>query len=175
VGCATGRHLEHLAARSVKAVGIDIVEPAISLARQHGHDAHLANIWTYRPPRRFRWILLLGNNLGIATNLDRLPLFLRHCRELLTDDGRILVTSVDHRTTEWMAPVEAAYPGDLKLRHRYGAARGPWFPWLYVDAETLTHYAAGEGFTFELLSHCRDSFCGTLSVGSGNPDTSRRS
>src|ERR1700722_14854934 len=53
----------------VPAEGIDINPAAVALGQIYGCNVRLADIWTFRAPHRYRWLLALGNNLGLAGRL----------------------------------------------------------------------------------------------------------
>lgn len=155
VGCATGRHLDALRERGLTGEGIDTCAHAIALARANGHTCHHADIWHYQPARPYDTVLALGGNLGIAGNLPWLEPFLARLRDLLTPAGSLIVTSVDWRHTTQTNPRHAAhaarqraasrYPGEVDLRLRLGEQASSWFPWVWVDPDTLTDIAARLG------------------------------
>ena len=153
VGCATGRHVEALAGRGIAADGIDINPVAVAVARENGCDTEgrdvlQADFWRFMPERRYRWLLALGNNLGIAGRLAGLPLLLQRFAALLVPGGQVLASSVDWNHPA-VIPAGHGYPGEIQMRHRYGGRVGPWFDWLYVAPETLRLHADRAGF------HCR--------------------
>lgn len=155
VGCATGRHLDALRERGLYGEGIDTSAHAVALARANGHTCHHADIWHYRPPRRFDTVLVLGGNLGIAGHLTRLAPFLSHLCDLLTPTGSLIVTSVDWLRTTQTNPRHRAhaaqqrfagrYPGEVELRLRLCEQASSWFPWVWIDPDTLTDTAARIG------------------------------
>jgi SAM-dependent methyltransferase len=151
IGCATGRHLEALGDAGLEAEGIDINPAPVAQARRHGCVAHCADFWTFRPARRYRWLVALGNNLGIAGRLADLPQFLRRLAELLVPGGQVLLSSVD-----------APGFGEMRLRLHYADRRGPWFDWLYVSPDTLAAHAREAGFTYRLVRRFDEVYVAVL-------------
>lgn len=175
IGCATGRHLELLAGRGVEAEGIDILAAATELARRHGCRARVADIWTFRPGRQYRHLLLLGHNIGIPGRLARLVPFLRRLGELLRSDGTVILSGRDWRADSRITATPTAsgtgpgsgYPGDTRLRHHYGSATGPWFDWLDVDPDTLAAQAARAGFCVRFARHGTGRYLAELAKVAG--------
>ncbi|WP_344090822.1 class I SAM-dependent methyltransferase [Streptomyces stramineus] len=168
IGCSTGRHLEHLMARGIDAEGIDLLEPAVEQAVLHGCRVHLADLWTFRPSRAYRHLLLMGNNLGIAGRLARLPALLDRLAGLLAPGGSVLVSGKDQRApgpagaADWSASEGRPYPGDRRIRHLYAGQVGPWFPWLDLDPDTLAARAEEGGFEARIEAGANGLFLATL-------------
>ena len=142
VGCATGRHIEWLTSAGLQAEGIDVNSHAVELAKLSGARVTCADVWQFMPSRRYRWVLALGNNIGIAGRLANLPLLLGHLAGFLLPGGRILLSSVvpDDRDTA-SSSCFPAYSGEMRLRHHYAGRVGDWFEWLYVDPSVLAAHA----------------------------------
>ena len=160
IGCATGRHVEKLGKAGVTAEGIDFNPGAVALGRLYGCAVQHADFWTYRPPHRFRWLLALGNNAGIAGRLTEFPKFLDRLATLLLPDGEVLLSSVDP------GPPTASNrnPGEMRLRHHYAGRRGAWFDWLYVTPETLAAYAREAGFTCRVVHRHGEVYVAVLTL-----------
>jgi len=157
IGCATGRHIETLGKSGLLAEGIDVNLAAVALARLHGCSAQYADFWTFRPARRYRWLLALGNNLGIAGCLANLPQFLDRCAALLAADGAVLLSSVDCGQT-----ASHGNRGEMRLRLHYAGQCGPWFDWLYLTPDTLETYARAAGFTCNVVRRFDDVYVAVL-------------
>ena len=163
IGCATGRHLQALASAGVPAEGIDVNPAAVAIARLHGCAVQQADFWSFSPDRRYRWLVALGNNLGIAGRLAGLPRFLDRCAGLLANGGHLLVSSIDWRHPA-AAPNDGAYPGEMHLRHHYAGLHGPWFDWLYVTPDTLEEHAHTAGFHCEAVHRFADVYVAVLTL-----------
>ncbi|UQI46149.1 class I SAM-dependent methyltransferase [Streptomyces sp. HU2014] len=169
IGCSTGRHLERLMARGIDAEGIDLLEAAVEQAVRHGCRVRLADLWTFHPSRAYRHLLLMGNNIGLAGRLSRLPALLDRLAGLLAPGGSVLVSGKDQRggpdlpgRADWTASGERPYPGDRRIRHLYAGQTGPWFPWLDVDPDTLAARAADRGFETHVEADADGRFLATL-------------
>jgi SAM-dependent methyltransferase len=128
VGCGPGRHLEALAARGVPALGLDISDTAVRLARRRGARAVRGSIWSTAPaPRSWRTVLLLDGTVGLD---GRPAALLRRARELLAPGGRVLVE----------AAAAARRPGPVRLVGAAGASSP--FAWAAVGWDDLDALAA---------------------------------
>jgi len=152
VGCATGRHLKLLQARGLAVYGIDTCPSAVAIARRGGVNCKVADVWRFNTDRRFRTVMALGGNLGIAGRSGRLGSYLRLLSSFLDHGGRILLSSVDWRRSasrhaEFVTrqKEEGRYPGDVRLRLRYGDAVSAWFEWLWADLDLLRNQADAVG------------------------------
>jgi SAM-dependent methyltransferase len=144
VGCCTGRHLEQLAHQGVEALGIDICVGAVDLARRAGLAAEVADVHRYHPPLSMKAVLALGGGLGLAGTRSCTSQLLERLASWLTGDGLLLVSSIDWTATidkhrAWVdAAIDAGrYPGEVRLRLRYGELIGDWFEWVWLDPATL--------------------------------------
>ncbi|MEV5240077.1 class I SAM-dependent methyltransferase [Streptomyces cinnamoneus] len=166
IGCSAGRHLEQLMSRGIEAEGIDLLEPAVEQAVAHGCRAQVADLWTFRPDRPYRHLLLMGNNIGLAGRLSRLPALLDRLAHLLVPGGSVLLSGRDrrgpHDAAAWAAADEHHYPGDVRVRHHYAGRTGPWFHWLDVDPDTLAARAADRGFEARIRAGANDLFIAEL-------------
>ncbi len=155
IGCATGRHIEALMAAGLDVEGIDFNPEAVKLARAYDCPVTQADIWSFTPDRQYRWLLALGNNIGIAGQLGLLPDLLDRFAALLQPGGEVLLSSV---TAADDGPSTGGYPGDTRLRLRFAGQVGEWFDWLYVDPVTLSDYAADAGFSVRLMQDYGDIY-----------------
>lgn len=169
VGCCTGRHLELLADSGVAGYGIDTCAAAIGLARDAGVACEQADAWTYRPAQAVDWVLTLGGNLGIAGSLGKLPRFLGRLAAWLAPGGALVVSSVDWRRSAlqhrgWIASRQAQgrYPGETRLRLRYGLQAGDWFDWLLVDPDALQESCADLGLSVAGLERWGNKYAALL-------------
>ena len=126
VGCGPGRLAGALAGRGRPALGIDISETAVRLARRRGATALRRDVFD-RVPGEGRWhhLLLADGNLGIGGDPARL---LRRCRALLAPGGRL--------------HVEAAAPGTAGWSGAAVAEDGSRLPWACVPVDDLAALAA---------------------------------
>ena len=159
VGAGAGCHTLALQRRGLDDVtAIDISALSVETMRERGvRQALCADFFTDDFGSRFDTLLMLMNGLGIAGTLDRLPLLLSRCRELLADGGCVLADSTDlcylfeDESGHVELPEDGVYYGEVDYRMVYGRHRGPAFHWLYVDFDTLCSHAAAAGLQAELV------------------------
>lgn len=122
VGCGPGRHTVALAERGVRALGVDITDALLDLARPRGATVLRRSVFDHLPGvGRWGTVLLLDANLGIGGDLEAL---LARLHELLRPGGIVLAE-----------PASGHDPGAARIEVE-GAA-GPWFPWVGVDEAAL--------------------------------------
>jgi len=133
IGCGPGRHLVALAERKVFALGIDISEVFLDVARSRGVNVLERSVFGRVPgARRWRTALLFDGNIGIGGDPVAL---LSRVVELLRDDGRIIVEIERHDPEHEVVTVRAETDGQV----------GPWFRWTSVGLARLTSIAAAVG------------------------------
>jgi SAM-dependent methyltransferase len=135
IGCGPGRIVAGLSTRGCLALGIDIAATAVAMTRARGHNALRRDVFGHLPGQgRWATAVLLDGNIGIGG--DPLAL-LRRVRTLLRPRGRVIVET------------HAEHYADEQHRVRFVLSDeviGPDFPWAYVGAEALAHYARRTGF-----------------------------
>ncbi|HEX3616927.1 MAG TPA: class I SAM-dependent methyltransferase [Solirubrobacteraceae bacterium] len=142
VGCGPGRHLQALSARGVYALGVDLSEVAVKLARGGGARAIVADIFDELPlVGRWRTALLLDGNIGIGGDPVRL---LSRVRSLLRHDG--------------VALVELGSPGSAnqtaRARLELAGESSDWFPWASLAADEVAGVACEAGMSLEQRWSC---------------------
>jgi len=110
LGCGHGRHTNELARRGYAAVGIDIVEGFLELARRDAEALGVApefvhgDIRAFRAEGAFDRALMLFDVIGFFEDQDN-ELILRNTFEALAPGGKLLL---DLRTREWVTRIPAA-------------------------------------------------------------------
>jgi SAM-dependent methyltransferase len=133
VGCGPGRLTVALTRRGLPALGIDFSDVAVRLARDAGATVLARDVFAPLPGNsRWATVLLADENLGIGGNPVRL---LARCRELITDEGRILVELA--RTSDGGEPA-------VRLEDDFGRT-STWFPWVSLDPPGLATVARRAG------------------------------
>ena len=101
--------------------------------------------------------LLLMNGIGVVGTLDALPHFLRQADQWLSPRGQLLFDSSDIAYLyEGEALPAEHYYGEVRYQYEYRGQRGEWFPWLYVDFETLDRVARPLGWHTQLIFQDED-------------------
>lgn len=135
VGCGPGRMVRAAAARGAAALGIDVSETAVRLARRRGSRVLLRSVFD-EVPDAGGWgtVLLLDGNIGIGGDPGAL---LRRCAALAAPDGgRIVVeTHPDPRRNRRFTGVVVDAAGGRSGR----------FPWAEVGTAALRRHAARAG------------------------------
>jgi SAM-dependent methyltransferase len=122
LGCGPGRLVVSLASRRVPALGVDSSPSAVALARRRGATVLERDLFGPLPGEgRWATALLFDGNVGIGGDPVGL---LRRLRDLLTQDGRVVV--------------ELDPPGSgsavVRVRVAHGLRRSDWFPWCHLAA-----------------------------------------
>ena len=134
VGCGPGRHLRALAARGVRALGVDLSPVAVELAIGGGCRAIVGDIFDELPCARiWRSALLLDGNIGIGGSPERL---LARIGGLLVEGGEILAELDAPGTCSERTLARLECDGDSSS----------WFPWARVSASALEPIARAAGF-----------------------------
>jgi len=125
IGCGPGRHVSALERRGVMALGIDVSEQALSLARAGGATVLHRSVFDRIPGvGRWRGALLLDGNIGIGGDPRAL---LTRSRELLYRSGRMVV--------------EVEPPGTPARSFRARVVKDDlasgWFPWASVGVDDI--------------------------------------
>lgn len=152
VWCRTGRRLELLAGHGLPARGIDTCRGAVAVAERSGRACAVADVHGYWPPVEFGTVLALGGSVGVAGSLERLPALLSRLAALTYPGGTVLVGSTDWRLSAAQDARfldrqrrDGRYPGQVRLRLRYGPLRSGWFNWVWVDREAMIAAARSAG------------------------------
>ena len=100
---------------------------------------------------KFDTILMLMNGIGIAGKLNKLSTFLNHAKSLLNQGGQILCDSTDIQYLyededggKWV-DLNSRYYGEMEFQMEYKSVKTEWFPWLYIDFNTLKEKANAVG------------------------------
>jgi SAM-dependent methyltransferase len=133
VGCGPGRLVAALTAAGSVALGVDVAESAVDLARVAGAEVVRRSVFEPLPAEgSWRSVLLADGNIGIGGDPVRL---LRRCRDLLAPDGQILVEldPPGRPSTSVTVRLEAAHE------------HSEWFTWAHVASDTADVPAARAG------------------------------
>ncbi len=133
LGCGPGRHLHALAGRGVFALGVDISQAAVALARDGGANALEACVFGELPGTgTWRTALLLDGNIGIGGAPAQL---LARIGRLLARGGGLLVELEARRPKRRV----------LELRLESPTLESDWFPWALVGADEIAGLAGDSG------------------------------
>ena len=180
IGAGTGRHSLLLQEEGLAVAALDRSPVALQIMAERGVRCRIAaDLFHWAGPEEpFDTLLLLMNGAGLVGSLAGLERFLRLARPWIQPMGQLLLDSTELSDFgENPAPLEdplprtpePALPGDPETRvleeegrgevktkvvnfvAEYNGQRGDPFPWLFVDPETLLHYAHANGWQGQIL------------------------
>lgn len=158
VGAGSGCHALALQESGKEVSAIDISPLSVEVMKLRGvKDARQINLFDERFAATFDTILMLMNGSGIIGRLENMPLFFRKMKQLLRPDGCILMDSSDLRYLfededgSFLIDLAGDYYGEIDFRMQYKDIQGDPFDWLYIDFQTLSAYAADNGFKAEMI------------------------
>jgi SAM-dependent methyltransferase len=159
VGAGAGLHSLVLQHKGLRVTAIDISPQAVQLMARRGvKDVYQADLFEYEAGP-FDTVLMMGHGIGMVETIAGLDRFLAHVRELLSEQGQVLLDSLDVRVTDdpgHLAYQEAnrragRYIGETRVQMEYQGRQGPACGWLHVDAGTLQERAGQAGWGHEVL------------------------
>lgn len=158
VGAGAGCHSLALQEAGKEVYAIDISPLSVEVMKQRGvrNVAH-TNLFSGQFADSFDTILMLMNGSGIIGKLEHLPDFFQRMKLLLRPGGCILMDSSDLRylfeEEDGSIVIDLAgdYYGEVDFQMQYKDIKGDSFDWLYIDFQTLSLYAAENGFKAELI------------------------
>ena len=155
VGAGAGCHSLVLQERGADVTALDISPLAVETMRQRGLGKVLEQDF-FALQGQFDTILLLMNGLGIVGTLEHMPRLFRHLDTLLAPGGQLLGDSSDLCYLFLDEDGIIQYPnsnyyGELSFQMQYRDTIGAPFPWLYLDAQTLTEQALAFGYHVEIV------------------------
>jgi SAM-dependent methyltransferase len=172
LGAGAGRHALELQSRGLEVVAVDVLDDAVRVMRERGvSDARRGGL-NELAGERFDTVIMLMHGLGVVGDLVGLGRLLERMPTLLSSGGRLVCDSADlatvlHDEAPGLLDDLAAsdrYHGEVSFGLEYRGRRGPVYPWLFVDAETLELLAGAAGFTTRVVAHGeRGSFLALLS------------
>jgi SAM-dependent methyltransferase len=132
-GCGAGRLAEALMRSRVPVLGVDISAAGIGLATRRGVPARRACLLTGDVERNaWRHVILCDGNIGIGGDPERL---LRRCRDLLTDDGDLLVEIDPPGHRSWSGRMTLSWDDDISEP----------FPWATLGMDDVHDVASRAG------------------------------
>ena len=156
IGAGFGPHAIYLKEKGFELQAIDTSAGSVDYLQSLNIDAHCIDILSFNRGG-FDTLLLLMNGIGIAGTLNQLTSFLAHLKTLLSKDGFILCESTDisylyeeEDGSKWV-DVNAAYEGEMNFRMHYKESKTDWFPWFYVDFNTLKQKSSELDLNCELI------------------------
>lgn len=157
-GAGSGCHALALQDMGKQVEAIDISPLSIETMQKRGvRQAYCVNLFDEHYLQKFDTILMLMNGSGIIGKLENMSTFFAKMKQLLNPGGCIYMDSSDLRYLfededgSFLIDLAAGYYGEIDFRMQYKQVKGEPFDWLYVDFQTLSFYAAENGFKAELV------------------------
>ena len=158
VGAGSGCHALALQESGKEVSAIDISPLSVEVMKLRGvKDARQVNLFDERFAATFDTILMLMNGSGIIGKLENLPDFFRKMKLLLRPGGCVLMDSsnlsylFEEEDGSIVINLAGDYYGEVDFQMQYKNVKGDSFDWLYIDFQTLSIYAAENGFKAELV------------------------
>ncbi|BBX66734.1 methyltransferase domain-containing protein [Mycolicibacterium psychrotolerans] len=152
LGCGPGRLVAHLVQRGVPALGVDLSETAVRLARSSGAPALHRDLFEPLPGTgRWQTVLLADGNVGLGGDPVKV---LRRAAELLRSGGQC-VAEFDSGT----AGVDVGW-----VRLESASTIGPWFRWASVGIDCMPTLAAQVGLSVAGVRRIGDRVVASLAT-----------
>ena len=157
-GAGSGCHALALQEMGKEVEAIDISSLSVEVMQKRGvRQAYQINLFDENYLQKFDTILMLMNGSGIIGKLENMGAFFAKMKQLINPGGCIYMDSSDLRYLfededgSFLVDLAAGYYGEIDFRMQYKQIKGEPFDWLYVDFQTLSYYAAENGFKAELV------------------------
>lgn len=157
-GAGSGCHTLALQEAGKEVHAIDISPLSVEVMKLRGvHHVTQTNLFDERFCDSYDTILMLMNGSGIIGKLENLPIFFLKMKQILRPGGCILMDSSDLRYLfeeedgSFVIDLAGDYYGEVDFQMQYKDIKGDSFDWLYIDFQTLSLYAAKNGFQAELI------------------------
>ena len=157
VGAGSGCHSLVLQEKGLDVTAIDISPLSVQTMQERGvKRALLQDFFTFE--EQFDTVLMLMNGAGMVGTVERLPLLFQQLDRVLAPGGQLLCDSSDlcylfeDEDGIIELPDMDGYYGELIYQLQYNNIKGEPFPWLYVDADTLSEQALACGYQMEIVA-----------------------
>ena len=158
VGAGSGCHSLTLQEAGKEVHAIDISPLSVEVMKQRGvRSVSQTNLFNEQFADEYDTILMLMNGSGIIGKLENLPDFFRKMKLLLRPGGCVLMDSsnlsylFEEEDGSIVINLAGDYYGEVDFQMQYKNVKGDSFDWLYIDFQTLSIYAAENGFNAELV------------------------
>lgn len=176
VGAGVGTHSLYLQENGKDVYPLELSPLACEVMEKRGiKNVINENFYDHQPTQKYDTILFLMNGLGVAQNIDGLPRFFEKLKELLTPNGQIILDSSDLRYLymeedgSMLIDLNSNYYGEIIYKMSYKHYRGEKFPWIFIDEDLLSQYAAENGFRFtKILDGTHYDYMGKLEINIQN-------
>ena len=171
VGAGAGSHSLYLQnKRNLDVAALDISPKSIEICKARGVKNAVCEDFLKFSDSKFDTILLLMNGTGIFQSLKNLDQYLQKLKNLISENGQILLDSTDilymyDQDDDGGVLVPATgYYGELDYYIHYKGESELPMKWLYLDFNTLKNAAIANGFKIQKIKQLDDSYLAKLTV-----------
>ena len=158
IGAGAGCHALALQERGMDVKAIDISPLSCEVMKERGiKDVECVNLFCKQLQGKYDTLLLLMNGTGIAGKLSQLPALLNRLKELLSEEGQILIDSSDlkyiyeNEDGSMDIDLNAPYYGKVDYQMQYRDIKGEPFDWLYTDPMLLASVSKQCGLQCQIM------------------------
>lgn len=158
IGAGAGCHALALQERGMDVKAIDISPLSCEVMKERGiKDVECVNLFCKQLQGKYDTLLLLMNGTGIAGKLSQLPALLNRLKELLSEEGQILIDSSDlkyiYENEDGSKDIDlnAPYYGEVDYQMQYRDIKGEPFDWLYTDPMLLASVSKQCGLQCQII------------------------
>ena len=171
VGAGAGSHSLYLQnKRNLEVTALDVSPKSIEICKARGVKNAVCEDFLKFSNDKFDTILLLMNGTGIFQSLKNLDQYLQKLKNLISENGQILLDSTDilymyDQDDDGGVLVPATgYYGELDYYIHYKGESELPMKWLYLDFNTLKNAAIANGFKIQKIKQLDDSYLAKLTV-----------
>lgn len=158
IGAGAGCHALALQERGMDVKAIDISPLSCEVMKERGiKDVECVNLFCKQLQGKYDTLQLLMNGTGIAGKLSQLPALLNRLKELLSEEGQILIDSSDlkyiyeNEDGSMDIDLNAPYYGEVDYQMQYRDIKGEPFDWLYTDPMLLASVSKQCGLQCQII------------------------
>lgn len=171
VGSGAGSHSLYLQnERKLEVTALDISPKSIEICKARGIKNAICEDLLQFSEKDFDTILLLMNGTGIFQSLERIDQYLQKLKNLVAENGQILIDSTDilymyDQDEDGGVLIPATgYYGELDYYLHYKGESELPMKWLYLDFDTLENAAIANGFKIQKIEQLEDSYLAQLTL-----------
>ncbi len=167
IGLGPGRVSLHLQDIGLEAVGVDISDHMLEVARRRGvRGAVRMSACDLRfPEGHFQTAVAFGNNFGLCGTPETVMAMMLRLRAIVSDDGVFLAESIDPLHTEKPEHIRlhernraaGRMPGQVRLRFTYRGQVDDWFDLLMVTEPEMRAFAERTGWRVSKVFRAEDA------------------
>jgi len=157
VGCGAGRHSLWLQEKGFEVVAVDVSPLAVEVCKSRGvRNCSVMDATNLSfPPNSFDTILLMGNNFGVAGNVEGTKRMIKKLYQITSKDAIVIATSRNPAATD--NPAHLKYHelnrkrgrpiGQVTIRFEYKGEFGDWFGLLLVSPDEMDEICKPAGWS----------------------------